>query len=107
MPTLAYDFKLTADEDLDLSSGDIQIVPSDDQHKKDILNSMPGWWKRAPLVGWGALMRVNSKANKQEMLQSATIMLTADGYVKGPNGFDFDLTENGEIKIKMLDFTRP
>lgn len=109
MATIAYDFKVTDDGSLfiDPVAADFVIAPSDQQHQEDILQSVPGWYKEFPLVGWNPYSKINARTNKQFNMQSATIMLISDGYVKGPEGIDFDLLPSGQFKMNVIDFYRP
>lgn len=106
---IVYDLKLTADEDLyiDPIMMDFVIAPSDQQHIKDILLSVPGWFKEFPLVGWNPYKRLNARGSKQENIQSAKDQLSADGYLVNPGDLDFDLTPDGELIFKTLNVTRP
>lgn len=45
------DFKLTADGDIDLSTGDLQLVEPTAQHQRDMLIAAQGWYKENPEIG--------------------------------------------------------
>jgi hypothetical protein len=89
----AKDFKLDSDGDIyiDPDKGDFVITESDSQHVKDILLSVPGWWKEFPLVGWDPYSRLNSR-NLQKGIQDLKTQLEGDGYEK-------ILTEGLEVTV--------
>lgn len=109
MATIAYDFKVTEDGSIfiDPDKMDFVITPSDPEHIRKVMLGVPGWVKRAPLSGFNPYSRINSKTSKQANIQAATLALQNDGYVKGINGIDFELTPNGEFNVKILDVYRP
>jgi hypothetical protein len=111
MATIVYDLKVQADEngidDLVIDSGDFVITPSDKQHVKDIFNSVPGWWKEFPLVGFNPFNRINSRESVTSINQSAKIQLRADGYEIGPQGINIERNQAGELVIKTIDVFRP
>lgn len=45
------DFKQTAEGDIDLSSGDLALVESTEQHQRDMLIAAQGWYKESPEIG--------------------------------------------------------
>jgi hypothetical protein len=109
MAIISYDFKVNPDGGLfiDPNTMDFVIAPSDEKHIENILKAVPGWYKEFPLIGWNPYSKLNARVSKQAEMQSATIMLQADGYLKGPGGIDFDLTPDGEFKVKIIDVFRP
>lgn len=109
MATIAYDFKVNEDGGLfiDPVAMDFIIAPSDQRHQLNILQAVPGWYKEFPLIGWNPYSKLNARISKQAQIQSATIMLISDGYVKGPDGIDFELLPSGEFKINIIDVYRP
>jgi hypothetical protein len=106
MATLAYDFLQDEDGDLLIENMDFVIGPSDQQHVKDILGSVPGWFKKFPLVGMNPYQYLNGKASQTAINQNATIQLQSDGYVKGPGGIEVKI-ESGIIDISAVDVFRP
>lgn len=105
---LANDFKLDTDEDIfiDPVTFDFVIGPSDKQHVKDILQSVPGWWKEFPLVGFNPYQYLNGKVNAQEVNKNAKLQLMNDGFNIGQDGIDIKINPNGTIEVKVLDVTR-
>lgn len=78
---LFYDIGLDEDGDLDISTGDITIVLSDEDHIQDILRAFTGWWRNFPFIGVGIIQYVESDGNYQQLVQNAKTQLTADGYI--------------------------
>ena len=105
---IAYDIKLDANDDIfiDPIKMDFVISPSDSQHIKDILQSVPGWYKEFPLVGFNPYQYLNARINPQAVNQAAKIQLQADGYTIGSGGVDLTLTPDGILKVNTLDVTR-
>lgn len=88
------DFK-QVDDDLyiDPVLGDFVMVPSDNQHIKDILQSYPGWWKNAIQLGAGLPALLKGKINVALVESRVKSQLESDGYKVGrpkvtisPNG---------------------
>lgn len=77
-----YDMKYTNNA-LDISSGDIAIVLSDEQHIQDTINAFAGWWKEYPLEGVGVISWLGGSINKQAIQRSIRINLEADNYTVG------------------------
>lgn len=78
----AQDIKLDSDGDLLIKDGDFVIGPSDEQHIKDILNSVPGWFKEFPLVGINPFQFLNSRDSSQQLNQIIKTQLIGDGFAK-------------------------
>jgi len=77
-----YDMKYTNGA-LDISSGDISIVPSDEQHIEDTINAFAGWWKEFPFEGVGILAWLGGSINTQAIQRAIRINLEADNYTVG------------------------
>ncbi len=104
---IAHDIQLVNDpttgiDDLLIVNGDFVIHKSDNQHKKDIINSYLGWWKQYPSVGVGSFLYLNSSGMMQQFERNVKIQLAADNYNVGnvqakslPNG-KLEITENSE-----------
>jgi hypothetical protein len=108
MATFSYDFKLDEDEDIyiDPVTNDFVIAKSDQQHIKDILQSVPGWFKEFPLVGLNPYQYLNGKTSVQALNQSASIQLKGDGYIIGPSGIKISLSPGGFLQVETIDVTR-
>jgi hypothetical protein len=65
---------------LDISSGDIRIVPSDAQHVEDTINAFPGWWKQFPFEGFGVSAWLGGPGLTQEIQKGVRLNLSLDGY---------------------------
>lgn len=109
MSTIAYDFLEDANGDLliDPVAMDFVFGPSDNQHVADILQSVPGWFKDAPLVGFNPYQYINGKTEPSAVTQNATIQLQGDGYLKGPGGINVTVDSNGNVIVNALDIYRP
>lgn len=109
MATIAYDLKVNDDGGLfiDPIKKDFVIVQSDNRHIKEVMMGVPGWNKKFPFSGFNPYSKLNNRVNKQALIQAATLALSADGYKKGINGINFELSANGEFDIKIVDVYRP
>jgi hypothetical protein len=79
------DIKLDANEDLDLSSWDFQIVPSDEQNKEDITVCFQNDWKEFPFIGAAISTYLNSSGEAQKLYANLSVMLKADGFSGSPD----------------------
>jgi hypothetical protein len=52
---MRWDYKHTRDGDLDLSSGDLQMVEPTEQHQRDLLLAAQGDFKEYPVIGVGSM----------------------------------------------------
>lgn len=113
MATIVYDLKVTKDANgiddlyIDPVTMDFVIEPSDKQHVADIMNSVPGWWKKFPLVGFNPIQRINTRESITSINQAAKIQLTGDGYKIGPQGINIVRNNDGLLEIQTLDISRP
>ncbi len=98
MATLFQDIKLSSDGDLDLSSGDLLIAASDQQHIIDIIMTFPNEWKQYPSVGVGLPGYFKTSGKEQEVRRNVDVQLTNDGYtVSNPV---VTLDANGNMNVK-------
>ena len=102
----AQDFKLDTDGDLAIENGDFVIAESDKQHIKDIMNSVPGWFKKFPLVGFNPYQYLNARTNAQEIKNRAFTQLDADGYKVNPDGIQIEIDANGNVTGEIFDIVR-
>lgn len=93
----AQDFLLDTDGDLLIKDGDLVIGPSDGQHIKDIMQSVPGWWKEFPLVGFNPFQFLNSRTSVQQQKQIARQQLEGDGFVVDPKELIFTINADGTV----------
>ena len=91
----AHDFKLDTDGDIAIENGDFVIVESDQQHIKDIMESVGGWFKKFPLVGLNPYQYLNARVSATELNKNAKIQLQADGYADVVT----DLSQDSSNKI--------
>jgi hypothetical protein len=70
---------------LDISTGDLRIVPSDEQHIQDTIVAHPGWWKQFPSEGFGLSSWLGGPALTQEIQKGIRLNLSADGYSCNPS----------------------
>lgn len=105
----AYDLKVNEDGGLfiDPVAMDFVIAPSDPQHIKELMLGVPGWTKEFPFVGFNPYSKINSRTSKQANIRDATQTLQGDGFEKGPQGINFELTPEGKFNIKIIDVYRP
>lgn len=92
----AQDFKLDSDGDIAIENGDFVIAPSDQQHILDIMQSVPGWIKKFPLVGFNPYQYLNGRTSSTDLNKNAKIQLQADGYVQ----VTAELSIDADNKIK-------
>lgn len=78
----AQDFKLDSNGDIAIENGDFVITESDQQHILDIMQSVPGWIKEFPLVGFNPYQYLNGRTSSTELNKNAKIQLQADGYTQ-------------------------
>ncbi len=100
------DFKLDTNGDLAIENGDFVITESDKQHIMDIMNSVPGWFKKFPLVGFNPYQFLNSSSATQEMKNKAFTQLDADGYKVNPDGLQFGIDASGNVTGSIYDIKR-
>lgn len=96
---MAQDIILDLDNDGDLlfENGDFKVANSDQQHVILLVNTVPGSWKRYPLVGVG-IIYYSASANQSRTLRSLiNKQLEADGFVN----IDVNLVSN---EIDMYDY---
>lgn len=72
------DFQQTPDGDLDLTTGDLVLCESTEQHKADILLASQGDITDAPLIGVDIIEYYNSE-NNDMMLRDIAIAMERDG----------------------------
>lgn len=78
----AQDFKLDENGDIAIENGDFVITASDQQHILDIMQSVPGWIKEFPLVGFNPYQYLNGRTSSTDLNKNAKIQLQGDGYVQ-------------------------
>ncbi len=93
----AQDFLLDSTGDLLIKDGDFVIGLSDGQHIKDIMQSVPGWWKEFPLVGFNPFQFLNSRTSVQQQKQTARQQLEGDKFVVDPKELNFTINSDGTI----------
>lgn len=100
----AYDFLTDIDGDLLIQNGDFVIGESDEQHILDIMQSMPGWFKQFPLVGFNPYQYLNARVSVTDLNKNAKIQLQADGYTN----ITTDLTQDANNNLTgNVHGTRP
>ena len=67
-------------DDVVIENGDFSIVPSDQQHVQDLVQSNTGEYKEFPLLGVGAKNFINSSGRLPELRRSILWNLNGDGY---------------------------
>ncbi len=72
------DIKQTNDGDLDLTSGDIEMIEPTGQHQRDILIAAPGDYKESPTAGVDSV-RYMFDVDPADYLRRIRKQLTADG----------------------------
>lgn len=70
----------TGDIYINASSGDFDIVESDNQHVSDILQAISGDYKEFPLIGVNFFRFENSTGQQQILESIIRTQLSADGY---------------------------
>lgn len=93
----AQDFILDSDGDILIQDGDFVIGESDGQHIRDIMSSVPGWFKEFPFVGFNPYQFLNSRSSVQQQSQLAKIQLESDGYVVDANQLSISIDSDGKI----------
>lgn len=78
----AQDFKLDENGDIAIENGDFVITASDQQHILDIMQSVPGWIKEFPLVGFNPYQYLNGRTSSTDLNKNAKIQLQGDGYTQ-------------------------
>lgn len=81
------DYKHTSKGDLDLSSGDLQITESTDQHQRDLLLSDKGHIRDKPEAGVGAVNFMIDN-NPEELLRATRKEFATDGMKVKRVGFN-------------------
>lgn len=82
------DFKQTDDGDIDLSSGDLELVEPTAQHQRDMLIAAQGWYRENPEIGVDSINFLMD-STPDEYLRSIRKQSEKDGfrvdniYVKG------------------------
>jgi hypothetical protein len=83
------DFKQLTDGDLDLTSGDIQMMDATQQHQRDIIMTRPGALKHAPARGVGIEDYYNDES-PEDLLRKTRQEMIKDGIkvqsIKESNG---------------------
>jgi hypothetical protein len=67
-------------DDVVIENGDFSIVPSDQQHVQDLIQSNTGEYKEFPLLGVGAKNYINSSGRLPELRRAIIWNLKSDGY---------------------------
>ncbi|ROH98278.1 hypothetical protein EGI16_21615 [Chryseobacterium sp. G0240] len=81
-----------------IRNGDFVIGESDRQHVIDITFAHPGEYKRAPMLGFAAVLQLKKNRNDNQFKRDLNIQLEYDGY----NNPDIDLTGGYEnLKINV------
>lgn len=104
MATVVYDLKFDNDGDIVIENNDLVIEESDYYHIFDILYSVPGWWKKYPLIGFDPYKYLNSRASSQVLKNEATKQLQSDGYKV--NVLDIAMNAAGEVEFNVVDVER-
>lgn len=91
----AQDFLLDEDGDLRIDNGDFVIGDSDQDHINDIMNSVQGWFKKSPLLGFNPYQYLNSRLDPTDINKNAKIQLKSDGYIN----IIVDLTQDSNNNI--------
>jgi hypothetical protein len=91
----AQDFLLDSDRDLRIENGDLVIGDSDQDHINDIMNSMPGWFKKYPLLGFNPYKDLNARVDPTDLNKNAKIQLKSDGYTN----IIVDLTQDSSNNV--------
>lgn len=103
---MASRYDIAIDENGDTlinSSGDIDYVPSDEDHIIDTLNASPGWWKEYPLDGVNVInYSAASSTSLQLLARKIKVELNSDGYqVRNPiikiSGDSLTINPNADI----------
>lgn len=77
---VSYDIILGTDGDLPIETNDLKLGLSDNQHIRDCIVSVPGWWKQFPANGVGIIAYQKSRLQPQTLLNKAKQQLENDGY---------------------------
>jgi len=86
------DIRLNADGDVDITSGDFDLTPSDQTHIEHILRSNKGYWFEFPLVGVSIIERLKGSGSKQPLKQEIRRQLSLDNYAIRTLELNNDLT---------------
>ncbi|MBD2769696.1 oxidase [Hymenobacter sp. BT664] len=70
---------MNSDNDLDIQGGDLVVGESTQQNQKLILQSNPGEWRAAPLVGVGIQNMIEDDAPSAAISSSIQAQFEADG----------------------------
>ena len=89
------DYRQTADGDLDLTSGDLQLTESTSQHQRDLLLGEQGHIRHRPEMGIGAQEYLLA-GDWEELLRRSRQVLTQDG--ERVERLDYDAA-TGEMEI--------
>lgn len=89
------DISLTESEDLDFSTGDIELAESTAQHQKQILLNYKGDFKENPTICAGAFSYIDDE-NRAALIRSVHVEFSRDGM----NVYDVGVTGNGAITSK-------
>lgn len=76
------DILVNSSDELIIEKEDFKIGASTEQHIRHIIMSEKGWWKFAPLVGFGVLHRLNAPltiAVRNDVKREMKIQLELDG----------------------------
>ncbi len=83
-PKIVVDFRqVDGDIYLNPTTGDFELVASDNQHILDICQSYPGWWKNSLTTGAGLPNLLKSKISIGSVENTIKAQLEADGYQVG------------------------
>jgi len=96
-----FDMKYVNDA-LDISSGDIVIVQSDQRHIEDTIIADKGWWKEFPVDGVGVRKWLGGATDVQKAQREIKINLLADNYNSTPvviNSTSGNMTINPNVTI--------
>lgn len=72
------DIRQTDDGDVDLTTGDIVLIESTEQHQRDILIAAPGYYKEAPTVGVDSARNI-LESNPAAYLRNVRKQFAKDG----------------------------
>lgn len=86
------------DGELVIKNGDFLIAESGTQHVEDIVISLAGDFKSAPMIGFGAIMQLKKNSSDSAFKRDLKIQLEYDGY-KNP---EIDISDGySNLKINV------
>lgn len=95
---MRQDIQVNESGELLIKNGDFVIDESDRQHVEHIVIANPGEFKETPNLGFGAINKIKSNADKYRFKRDLKIQLGFDGY----NDPTIDLSKGFEnLKIDI------